>query len=87
MTDKALVESYHDADGQPCTLLHLVLTEPTWSVNIIRNLKTDIARSSLDAQAKIDEIGRAAGKEVGEMGRELGLVQARIEALEEANTR
>lgn len=51
-TDKALVEDYHDMDGNPCTLEKLTRTEPAWACNAIRQLKS----RGLESQARIEAL-------------------------------
>lgn len=46
------------------------------------NWESEQRKKLAESQARIDEIGRAAGKEIGKMGAKLGYAEARIEALE-----
>ncbi len=47
---------YHDQDGKPCTLLHLIKTEPEWTRNRFVRMLGEIKDLKAQLQSAKDEI-------------------------------
>ena len=91
-------ESYHDFEGNPCTLYHLVRTEPAWTENLIRSLQVEVEdyrqtltfhtccpmdAKRLDQMRQVEERAEKAEAERDELQEHMGVL---VEALYKIKT-